>query len=401
VSTTGVRADAVGADGYTVQRGDTLFTIGRRFDVAPRALIEANTLSPPFELQTGQRLQIPQQRVHVVAAGETLETIARQHGVDRSSLVRANGLAPPYAVQAGQRLVLPAPVARTAEPPPIAAPRGRIEATPLAPIAATPLPPVATVPPPPPAPVVTAPPVVVPPPPVAVTPVPPTAGAGGVSATPLPPIPRGTPPVEPPAAVVTPPAPPPVPAVVVPPPPPPPPPIAAPPPPPPPPPPPVAAAPEPAPAQVEAPGAPPPRAARTFLWPVRGRVIGTFGPTGRGQHNDGLNIAVPRGTPIRAAENGVVAFVGDEIRGFGNLILIRHADGFMTAYAHLDGAVVQRGETVRRGQVIGRAGQTGNVDQPQLHFEVRQGTTPVDPQRFLGSPTQTSGVSDAWGDRAG
>jgi murein DD-endopeptidase MepM/ murein hydrolase activator NlpD len=133
--------------------------------------------------------------------------------------------------------------------------------------------------------------------------------------------------------------------------------------------------------------APPPRAGRNFQWPVRGRVIQDFGPQGRGLQNDGLNIAAARGTPFRAAENGVVVYAGDEIKGFGNLLLVRHADGFVTAYAHAESLAVRPGDVVRRGQVIGRVGNSGGVDQPQLHFEVRRGTEPVDPRPLLAQPT--------------
>jgi murein DD-endopeptidase MepM/ murein hydrolase activator NlpD len=134
-------------------------------------------------------------------------------------------------------------------------------------------------------------------------------------------------------------------------------------------------------------GPPPPRAGKTFLWPLRGRVIATFGEQGSGLHNDGLNIAAPRGTPIRAAENGVVVYAGNEIRGFGNLLLVRHAGGYVTAYAHAEALLVKRGDTVHRGQVIARVGATGSVTEPQLHFEIREGSQPVDPQRYLGSPS--------------
>ncbi len=116
-----------------------------------------------------------------------------------------------------------------------------------------------------------------------------------------------------------------------------------------------------------------------FRWPVRGRIISPFGPKANGANNDGINISVPEGTSVKAAENGVVAYAGNELEGFGNLILIRHQNGFVTAYAHNSNIMVQRGDRVRRGQVIARAGQTGSVDTPQLHFELRQASRPIDP----------------------
>jgi len=122
----------------------------------------------------------------------------------------------------------------------------------------------------------------------------------------------------------------------------------------------------------------------SFRWPARGRVIASYGSKQNGQNNDGINIAVPEGTPVKAAEDGTVAYSGNELKGYGNLVLIRHANGYVSAYAHASELLVKRGDTVKRGQIIGRAGQTGNVTSPQLHFEIRKGSTPVDPNQFLG-----------------
>ena len=122
----------------------------------------------------------------------------------------------------------------------------------------------------------------------------------------------------------------------------------------------------------------------SFRWPVRGRIISGFGPKTSGQQNDGINIAVPEGTEVKAAEEGVVAYAGNELKGYGNLVLIRHPNGYVSAYAHASELMVKRGDTIRRGQTIARAGQSGNVTSPQLHFEIRKGSTPVDPTRYLG-----------------
>ena len=116
-----------------------------------------------------------------------------------------------------------------------------------------------------------------------------------------------------------------------------------------------------------------------FRWPARGRIIEAFKAGG----NDGINIAVPEGTSVRASESGVVAYAGDELKGYGNLVLIRHPNGFVTAYANNGELDVKRGETVKRGQIIAKSGQTGNVNSPQLHFELRKGSTPVDPTSYL------------------
>jgi murein DD-endopeptidase MepM/ murein hydrolase activator NlpD len=120
-----------------------------------------------------------------------------------------------------------------------------------------------------------------------------------------------------------------------------------------------------------------------FRWPANGRVIAGYGPTPNGQQNDGINIALPENTPVKAAEDGVVAYAGNELKGYGNLVLVRHPNGYVTAYAHAKELLVKRGDQVKRGQVIARSGQTGNVNTPQLHFEIRKGSSPLDPTRFL------------------
>ncbi|HYS49027.1 MAG TPA: peptidoglycan DD-metalloendopeptidase family protein [Xanthobacteraceae bacterium] len=123
----------------------------------------------------------------------------------------------------------------------------------------------------------------------------------------------------------------------------------------------------------------------SFRWPVRGRIIAGFGPRSGGSQNDGINLAVPEGTSVKAAEDGVVAYAGSELKGYGNLVLLRHNNGYVTAYAHASELLVKRGDQVKRGQTIARAGQTGTVSAPQLHFEIRKGKVPVDPTQFLPS----------------
>ena len=121
----------------------------------------------------------------------------------------------------------------------------------------------------------------------------------------------------------------------------------------------------------------------TFRWPVRGRVITAYGAKTNGKANDGINVAVPEGTPVKAAEDGVVAYSGNELKGYGNLILVRHSNGYVTAYAHASELLVKRGDTIKRGQIIAKSGQTGEAGSPQLHFEIRKGSSPVDPLQFL------------------
>jgi murein DD-endopeptidase MepM/ murein hydrolase activator NlpD len=125
----------------------------------------------------------------------------------------------------------------------------------------------------------------------------------------------------------------------------------------------------------------------TFRWPVKGRVISGYGSKPGGLRNEGINIAVPEGTDVRSAEAGVVAYAGNELKGYGNLVLIRHEGGWVTAYAHNKDLFVKRGDTVKRGDVIAKAGQTGSVSSPQVHFEVRKGATAMDPMRFLNAST--------------
>jgi murein DD-endopeptidase MepM/ murein hydrolase activator NlpD len=126
-----------------------------------------------------------------------------------------------------------------------------------------------------------------------------------------------------------------------------------------------------------------------FLWPVHGRVLAGYGSGPDGTHNDGINIAAPRGAPVEAVDAGVVAYAGNELRGYGNLLLVKHPNGWISAYAHCDQVLVKRGDKVSRGQVIARVGSTGNVSEPQLHFELRRGNRAVDPREFL-SPQPTA-----------
>ena len=118
--------------------------------------------------------------------------------------------------------------------------------------------------------------------------------------------------------------------------------------------------------------------AAQFRWPARGHIIQGFS-----QNNDGINIAVPEGTAVKAVEGGVVAYAGSELKGYGNLVLVRHPNGFVSAYANNGEIDVKRGDTVKRGQIIAKSGQSGDVSSPQLHFELRKGSKPVDPMPYL------------------
>jgi len=301
-----------------------------------RSLIDANGLTPPYRLAAGRVLALPQVRQHVVQPGENIEGVARLHGVDASTLARTNGLAPPYTLPVGQPLALPAPVQAAPAPPPRALPPVVYAVAPgrnHAPASDTVAPPA-------------------PPPQSAATNEPPAIAAAPKPA-PVETVPLAPPPAPVPAPL---PAPPPLPPA--------------------------------APAHEEMAALPPPQPAprgnvRSFLWPVQGHVIASYGAGEGGAHNDGINIAAPQGTPVVAADAGIVAYAGNELRGYGNLVLIKHADGWMTAYAHNSALLVKRGEKVGRGQAIARVGATGAVGEPQLHFEIRHGTKALDPEEYL------------------
>lgn len=136
-------------------------------------------------------------------------------------------------------------------------------------------------------------------------------------------------------------------------------------------------APKPAPTQVAGPAPP-------FAWPVDGRILSTFGPKPGGRFNDGVNLKASQGASVRSAGNGTVAYAGDAIPGFGNLILITHANGYVTAYGHNEALLVARGKKITQGDVIARAGMTGAVTEPQVHFEIRKNRVPVDPVKVIG-----------------
>jgi murein DD-endopeptidase MepM/ murein hydrolase activator NlpD len=129
----------------------------------------------------------------------------------------------------------------------------------------------------------------------------------------------------------------------------------------------------------------PPSGSLIFASPVNGPVVADYGTTVSGERNVGINIAAPFGTPIHAAAAGEVSYAGNELRGYGNLVLLKHDDGYVTAYAHAERIVVNRGDYVQKGQIIGYVGQTGDVTSPQVHFEIRKGVTPINPHSMLAS----------------
>jgi murein DD-endopeptidase MepM/ murein hydrolase activator NlpD len=254
----------------SVQKGDTLYSISKRYDVPLKDLIETNNLRAPYTLNVGQTLRLPTTRYHVVQKGDTLYSISRQYNVDMTTLTQKNRLQPPYTLNVGQKLALSGSLSSS----------GSSTSTYTAQKTTTA-----------------------------------TAAKSTVKSTPV---------------------------------------------------------------------QTPVKARKTkFQWPVQGKVISGFGVIGKGRKNDGINISAARGTTVKAADKGTVAYAGNELKGFGNLILIKHSDGWITAYAHNEKLLVKKGQTVLKGEKIATVGSTGGVNAPQLHFEVRAGKKAVNPKQYL------------------
>ena len=249
-----------------VHKGDTLYSISRRYNVPIKDLISANRLSSPYTLYVGQTLNLPTKQYHIVQRGESLYSIARQHNTSVDAMSRANNLQTPYSLAVGQKLILPASAVSTN-----------------------------------------------------------TSQYAAQSTSNAQKYQQNAVPTTPPAA----------------------------------------------------------KRDSKFIWPVQGTVISGFGNLGKGRKNDGINIKAALGTAVRAADGGTVAYAGNELKGFGNLILIKHNDGWITAYAHNDKLFVRKGQKVVRGEKIATVGSTGGVTSPQLHFEVRTGKKAVNPRPYL------------------
>lgn len=355
-----------GGHPVTVGNGETVDMIARRQGVPVSAILSTNGITDPSQVRPGQRLVIPRYvagapsqaapqaaapsytpapapvahtapsaggNVHVVAPGESLIGISRRYGTTLAALARDNGISPYTRVNVGDRIKVPGSSRQAAvQPPRQAVPQMQAQKPQLQQpqpqrYAAAPAPQVTR---------------------------PQTTAAQSSWPNNAPSQPRTIPIDRAPAAEPTqsvrmvsqetPKA-------------------------------------EPAPEKAAEPAG----SLQSFRWPVHGRVIAGFGSRPNGTQNDGINIAVPEGTQIKAADDGVVAYSGNELKGYGNLVLVRHANGYVSAYANASELLVKRGDTIRRGQVIALSGQTGNVTSPQLHFEIRKGSTPVDPTKYLAS----------------
>ena len=368
-----VRADAplLPARTVTLLPGETLAAAAARAGASPGALAAANGIAPGEPPAPGRTLTVPAGRTHAVRAGETLSAIARAYAVPLARVARANRLSAPYPLEIGDRVLIPPSPPRAALRP--SAARAPDPARATAPRPSSPSIKLMSEAPAAPPPTVEgrahaynlnidallgAPSRRLPPraasvgrstsPHTALSPAAsahgkqaarsgPTGAAGAPATPPAAPFPRSNPATSAPTL--------------------------------------PAPAPAPTPTAEARPIA--------LVWPLSGRILSAFGAKPGGRFNDGINIAAASGTTVRAAADGTVAYAGSGVPAFGNLLLIRHEGGWLTAYAHLDALIVAKGDTVRSGQPIARAGATGEVDQPQLHFELRRGRIPIDPLRYL------------------
>ncbi len=304
---------------HTVVGNETLWNISQRYQLAMRDIAAVNGMAPPFDLTPGQRLRLPPPRQYRARPGDTLYSVSRLFSVPTSDIAKLNGLKAPYSLKGDEVLRLPTLTRKTEAV--VIAQGEKIKSREIVKPAARP---------------------VVSPAARPFPAIPPKVGGGVVS-----------PPVV--VKAVLPP-----PEVKV-----------------------VEAAPEPPPKKTPITAKVPKRASSKFLKPVEGKIISAYGPKKDGLHNDGVNIQAPRGTPVRAAENGVIVYAGNDLEASGNLVIIRHQDKWMTAYAHMDRLLIKRGETIKRGQSIGTVGSSGSVDSPQLHFEVRRGTEALNPKLYF------------------
>ncbi len=336
-NTYGVEKGAGSVGVHTVLPGDTVYTIAQNYQLPIREIITLNNIQAPYILNTGYRMKLPPPNEHLVGEGDTVETIAHMYEISPSRLVQLNSLQPPYNLPAGQSLRLPTSEGQRATvqnaviqnivtqgtTPPQAQGSSTVTGNPVQ-----------------------------------------TARLGSVDREALntqssgvveknnstlqeaarlrkPEVTNST---AQQATVQK--------ASVN--------------------------------SKVKIPKSTPKLSgAGKYMRPVDGKVISNFGPKANGLMNDGINIKAARGSPVRAAENGVVVYNGDDLEGYGNLVLIRHENKIMSAYAHLDKTLIKRGAKVVRGQSIGTVGSTGQVDTPQLHFEIRKGSTPLDPNKYL------------------
>lgn len=338
----GARSGGGSTGMHTVLKADTVYTVAQRYNLPLRDIIAVNNLSAPYKLPPGYRLKLPRPNEYTVRPGDTLNGISRMFDASVSEIARLNNMSDPYLLEKGQVVRLPSAQPRLEQTFAENAPStGAVVAEQLAPMKVASVEAEALAPPPGMEST------------TSLTPASPSFEPAPAAQAQVTVAPAGFPPQPTPAQ----------PQVL-----------------------------ETAPAKVQtaaattaaiAPKIPARSGSGRFMRPVDGKVISGFGPKEGGLHNDGINIKAPKGTPVRAAENGVVAYVGSEMAGYGNLVLIKHQDRWITAYAHMDKTLVKKGDVVKAGQSIGTVGSTGGVDSAQLHFEVRKGTQAVNPNSYL------------------
>ncbi len=253
-----------------VRKGDTLYSISRRYNVPVRGLIQENKILAPYIIKVGQTLKMPTQKTYTVRKGDTLYSIARKHNLSVNQVARQNKLSAPYTLKPGQKLILQ------------------------------------------------------------------SWDEGGTTSKTNQTAPKKTNQKTTATSVRK--------------------------------------------KDIKVPNS---AKNKKFNRPVQGKVIQKFGMTSNGTYNDGINISAPKGTPILSAEKGTVAYAGSDLKGYGNLVLVRHDGGWFTAYAHADKILVKKGDVIRLRQKIATVGQSGGVKQPQLHFEVRYKSKPLDPALYL------------------
>ncbi len=273
-------------DTVTVQRGDTLYSISKRYNVPLRDLIEANNLTPPYTLVIGRQLRLPTAKFHVVCKGDTLYNISKRYNVDVTTLSKLNNLQAPYTLSIGQRLAIPGSVGGSSD---------------------------------------------------SYTPEPVKTTQKSSSFSFWKPAPKKTTSSSSTVKKTT----------------------------------------------TAKPASPSKYRKNKFAWPLKGTIVSKYGTIGKGRNNDGINIKATLGAAVKAADSGRVAYAGNELKGFGNLILIKHDDDWITAYAHNDRLFVKKGQRVRKGEKIAAAGSTGSVNSPQLHFEIRSGKKALNPLNYL------------------
>ena len=258
-----------------VKKGDTLYSIAKRYDMSISELIELNGIDSPDQLYVGQVLKTTSNKYYTVKRGDTLASIARKYGTNYKVLAQKNNIKEPYSLKVGQKLIITGNAGQTAQNKSVQSTQKTVQKSETA---------------------------------KKTTQKTKSASTSSYVST---------------------------------------------------------------------------KRNAKFVWPVSGKVISSFGTVGKGLKNDGINISAPLGTSVKAGDKGTVAYAGNGLKGFGNLILIKHPDGYITAYAHTDKILVKKGQTVMRGEKIATVGKTGGVSSPQLHFEVRAGKKAVNPRNYL------------------